>query len=100
MEARTSNQSDRLTHVLGPERHDYMREMGLGPTRADIWGSSIDDDMEATRENRELHEILVNLQTQLAEVQRILGTSFKQSKCYSLRKDVLLFHVLILDKSL
>ena len=45
MEASTSNQPDRLTQVLGPERHDYVSGIGLGPTPAIIWGTSIYDDI-------------------------------------------------------
>ena len=50
---------------------------GLGPTPADIWGPSIDDDIDAMGENRELREKVVNFQTQLAEVQRILEQVLK-----------------------
>ena len=60
MEASASYQPYRLTQVLGPERHDYVRGMGLDPTPADIWGPFIDDEMDAMRENRQLCETVVN----------------------------------------
>jgi len=99
MEASTSNLSSCLTQVWGLRAWLYACGWGLAPTPAPIWGPSIDDDTKAMRENRELRNS-DKFTDPTCRGTKDTRTSFKESKCYWLRKEVLLFHVLILDNSL